>query len=95
MKRGFILGAVTAASVIAYRCLPQASRDRLAAAIKDRMMKRCERMMASLPEEAPPKLIMSILPKLQAQNDQIIALLREQNELLRERQHAYEHEVTR
>ena len=52
------------------------------------MMKHFERMMASLPEEAPPRLIMSILPKLQAQNDQIIALLREQNELLRERQHA-------
>jgi hypothetical protein len=26
---------------------------------------------------------MSVLPRLQAQNDQIVALLREQNELLR------------
>ena len=44
---------------------------------------------------APPKLIMSVLPKLQVQNDQIIALLREQNELLRERPHAYEPSLTR
>jgi hypothetical protein len=29
---------------------------------------------------------MSVLPKLQAQNDQIVAMLREQNELLREQQ---------
>jgi hypothetical protein len=31
---------------------------------------------------------MSILPKLRAQNDQIIALLQEQNDLLRGRQQA-------
>ncbi len=89
MKTGLILGAVTAGGVIAFRCLPRSSRDRLTAAIKDRMMKRCEHMMASLPEEAPPKLIISVLPKLQAQNDQIIALLHEQTELLREQQHAH------
>jgi hypothetical protein len=39
--------------------------------------------MASLTEGAPPKLVMSVLPRLQAQNDEIIAMLREQNELLR------------
>jgi hypothetical protein len=49
------------------------------------MLQRMERMMASLPEDAPPKLIMSVLPRLRDQNDQIIAMLREQNELLRER----------
>jgi hypothetical protein len=47
-----------------------------------RMVEHMGRMMASLPENAPPKLVMSILPKLQAQNEQIIAMLREQNELL-------------
>jgi hypothetical protein len=50
------------------------------------MAKHMERMMASLPEDAPPKLVMSILPKLRVQNDQIIAMLQEQNELLREQQ---------
>ena len=38
-------------------------------------------MMARLPDDAPPKLIVSILPKLQAQNDQIIALLQEQQQI--------------
>jgi hypothetical protein len=47
------------------------------------MIENMEQMMASLPEGSPPKLVMSILPKLQAQNDQILAILREQNELLR------------
>jgi len=42
-----------------------------------------EKMMANLPEDSPPRLVMSILPKLREQNDQIIAMLQEQNELLR------------
>jgi hypothetical protein len=43
-----------------------------------------EHMMASLPDNSPPKLVMSVLPRLRDQNDQIIAMLREQNALLRE-----------
>jgi hypothetical protein len=54
--------------------------------MKLRMAEHMERMMARLPENAPPRLVVSILPRLQAQNEQIIALLREQNELLREQQ---------
>lgn len=41
------------------------------------------RMMARMPPDSPPKLIMSILPRLREQNEEILALLREQNELLR------------
>lgn len=59
------------------------ARHRLSAAAKHQIKKHMESMMAGLPEDAPPKLVMSILPKLRAQNDQIIALLQEQNELLR------------
>jgi hypothetical protein len=40
-------------------------------------------MIEGLPPESPPKLVMTILPRLREQNDDIIALLREQNELLR------------
>ena len=38
----------------------------------------------SMPDDSPPKLIMSVLPRLQAQNERILALLEEQNELLRQ-----------
>jgi len=58
------------------------------AAMRNRMMKR---MMASMPEESPPKLVMSILPHLQAQNDEILALLKEQNDLLRRLSAGHEH----
>jgi hypothetical protein len=49
------------------------------------MASHMEKMMASFPEDAPPRLVKSVLPRLRAQNDQIIAMLQEQKELLRER----------
>jgi hypothetical protein len=92
MTRLVTLGVATAGGVIAFRCLPRESRDRLSRALGDwitkRMVKHMGRMLESLPEGAPPKLVMSILPKLLAQNEQIIAMLREQNELLRQQRQA-------
>jgi len=43
-----------------------------------------KRMMDAMPEDWPPRLVMSILPRLQEQNDQILSLLKEQTELLRQ-----------
>lgn len=40
-------------------------------------------LLEKLPEDLPPKLVKSILPRLQQQNEEIIGLLRAQNELLR------------
>ena len=45
------------------------------------MMERCIEMM---PEDSSPIVIMSSLRRLHAQSDQLLALLREQGELLRE-----------
>ncbi len=85
------LGIATAGGVIAWRCIPSESRHRMTRAVGDwmtrKMLNHMGRMMASLPEGAPPKLVMSVLPKLEAQSEQIIAMLREQNELLRQQQH--------
>jgi hypothetical protein len=50
------------------------------AAMRQKMMKR---MMDAMPDDSPPKLVLSILPRLQEQNDQILVMLKEQNELLR------------
>lgn len=84
MKKFIVFGVATVGGVIAFGCVSRQLRCRLTAVLQDRMIKCMEHMMASLPEGAPPKLIMSVLPKLQVQNDQIVTLLREQNELLRE-----------
>jgi hypothetical protein len=83
MKGLFALGTVALGAVVAYKYVPRQSRGRLRNAVGRRVTQRMDRMMAGLPEGAPPKLVMTILPRLQEQNDQIIAMLREQNELLR------------
>lgn len=85
MNKLAAVGVAAVGGLIVYRCLPQETRDRLSAAMAHRMARHMEKMMANLPEDAPPRLVMTILPKLRAQNDQIIAMLQEQNELLRER----------
>ena len=84
MKGLVALGVVALGAVVAYRYLPRESRSRLGDVAARRVMRRMEQMMASLPAGAPPKLVMTVLPRLQDQNDQIIAMLREQNELLRQ-----------
>ena len=65
------------------------------AAVRQWMTKHMKHMIASLPEDAPPKLVMSILPKLREQNDQIIAMLQEQNELLRKSLLEGDHQIKR
>lgn len=73
-RRLLAVGAMIGGVIAARRLLPSKGRGRM-----------MERMMERMPPDSPPKLIMSILPRLRAQNDEIVALLREQNELLRRR----------
>jgi ABC-type sugar transport system ATPase subunit len=86
MKRLLALAAIIGA-VIAAGSLAREPRRRLGAAFSARMRKRMEQVMANLPEGSPPKLVMSVLPQVRNQNEEIIRLLREQNELLRQRVH--------
>ena len=88
MKGLFALGAIALGAAVAYKYGPRQSRSRLGDAVERRITQKMERMMANLPEGAPPKLVMTVLPRLREQNDEIIAMLREQNELLRKQLHA-------
>lgn len=88
MKGLVTLGVVALGGVLAYRYLSRESGSHLGDAVGRRIMKRMEQMIVSLPEGAPPKLVMTVLPRLLEQNDRIIAMLREQNDLLREQRHA-------
>ncbi len=86
MKRLVAIGAIVLGGAVAFQALAQ-PRRRLAAAVSRRMLNRMEHMMARLPENSPPKLIMSVLPQLREQNEQMVRLLQEQNELLRKHLH--------
>jgi hypothetical protein len=85
MKRFIALGAIVLVGAVAFQVLARGPRRRVGSAVRQRMLKRMERMMAGLPENSPPRLVMSVLPRLREQNDEILRELREQNDLLRER----------
>lgn len=85
MKKSIALGVIALGGVIAFQALAREPRRRFTSDLRRRMLGRMGRMMDSLPEGSPPKLIMSVLPRLREQNDEILRLLREQNEILRER----------
>lgn len=85
MKRFIALGAIVLGGAIAFQLLARKPRRQLGSAVRERVRKRMERMMAGLPEGSPPRLVMSVLPRLREQNDEILRMLREQNDLLRER----------
>ncbi|MFC5499074.1 hypothetical protein ACFPOE_16115 [Caenimonas terrae] len=82
MNRPLGLGVAAAGGLLGLGLLLRAKRERIGDAVRHRMVGRMERMMVSLPENSPPKLVMSVLPQLREQNEQIISLLREQNALL-------------
>lgn len=86
MNRPIALGTVVLASVATLLALSPDRRHRIRAGVRRRMTRRMQHMLAGLPEESPPKLIMTILPQLRKQNAEIIDMLREQNALLRDLQ---------
>jgi hypothetical protein len=78
MRKLLALAAIVGGGVIAVRGFLASEGG--GATVRRRIMA-C--MLEGMPPDSPPKLVMSILPRLQQQSDEIIALLREQSELLR------------
>ncbi len=87
MKRVLLVSGILVGGAVASRVLPEKQRERMrrfAAKMRERMTSHMSRMMEEMPEDSPPRLVMSTLPRLAEQSDQILALLREQNALMRE-----------
>lgn len=85
MNKPIALGLGLLAGLAGLGLLSKPRRDRVGSFMARRMLHHMEQMMASLPDNSPPKLVMSTLPRLREQNEQILELLREQNALLRDR----------
>lgn len=83
MKRMAIYGVVLIPALLGVALVSKSRRQRLGAFVSGRMVRHMESMMASLPDTSPPKLVMTVLPRLREQNEEIIGLLQEQNALLR------------
>jgi hypothetical protein len=88
MKRLVFLTALGVGGAVALRRLVSPERreriSQLPTAMRGRAMERMARMMEEMPEDFPPKVFMSTMRRLQEQNEELLALMREQNDLLRE-----------
>lgn len=87
MKKLLLVSGILVGGAVASRILSEKQREpmtRFAAKMRDRLKSHMRRMMEEMPEDSPPRLVMSTLPRLADQNDEILALLREQNSLMRE-----------
>lgn len=81
MRRPPAILMIAVAAALAGRYLLSRDGRRIdLSALRRRLM---ERVMDAMPEDSPPKLINTILPRLKQQNDEILVLLKEQNDLLR------------
>ncbi len=89
MRRVLLLTAIVFGGVFVARLLLTDERRERLSQRRERMMEqmreRMSSMIESMPEDSPPKVIMSGIRRMQEQNDELLALLREQNNLLRER----------
>jgi hypothetical protein len=87
MKKFLLVSGILVGGAAASRILSEKQREpmsRFAAKMKERFKSHMGRMMEEMPEDSPPRLVMSTLPRLAEQNEEILALLREQNALMRE-----------
>jgi hypothetical protein len=88
MRRIFTLGTVLIGGMIAARRLQQSKGWPPARRSNSMMGGRRPRMIDELPDNSPLKLVRSILPRLDEENEEIIRLLRERNHLLHREQAA-------
>jgi hypothetical protein len=80
MNRVLLLTPIVLGGVIVVRNLLTPERRESLSRLPATLMKHC---MEHMPEDSPPRIMTYGVRRVQAQNDEIIALLREQNELLR------------
>ncbi len=82
-----LLGAVFGAAAALHYLFPAERRAHLCEGLGHMPGAMMERCMQSMPADSPPKVMMSGLRRIQEQNDEVIVLLRQQNDLLRQRAH--------
>jgi hypothetical protein len=81
MKKSLLLMTVLLGSVAALRRAER--RAQLLGSLSQMPVSMMERCMKSLPENSPRKMMMSGLSRIEEQNEELLALSREQKELLR------------
>ena len=83
MKLLFLMAIVLGSAVAVRRLVPAERRTELRESLAKMPMTMMERGMEIMPEDSPPKVMMSAMRRFEEQNDELVGLIREQNKLLR------------
>ncbi len=84
MKELLFVTAIALGTVVAVRRLvPAERRTQLRESLAQMPATMMERCMESMPEDSPPKVMMSAMRRFEEQNDELLRLTREQNKLLK------------
>lgn len=87
MKKFIPMATFVLGGVVTYRWLLPSKRretvDRVRARMRERVADGMEHLMDAMPDDSPPKLVVTTLPKLRQQSDEMLQLLKEQNERIR------------
>ena len=81
MTRVLLWIAVLFGGVMVMRRLLTAERREGISRLPGTLMESC---MEHMPEDSPPKVMLSGIRRMQEQNEEVLALLREQNDLIRQ-----------
>ena len=79
----FMVGVLIGVTVAVHRVVPAERRAEFQEHLGHGAGAMMERGMGMLPEDSPPKAMMSWFRRLEEQNDELVRLLRSQNRLLR------------
>ncbi len=84
MKGLLFVTAIALGTVVAVRRLvPEERRTQVREGLAQMPATMMERCMESMPEDSPPKVMVSAMRRFEEQNDELLRLIREQNKLLR------------
>jgi len=84
MRKLLLMVAIGAGFVaLLRRVLPPEQRDSLDESLSKAPAAMMEHCMAMMPEDSPPKVMMSTMRRIEEQNDELAKLLRRQSKLLR------------
>ena len=79
----FLATTAVVTAALVRRVVPAERRAQLRESLLQMPATIMEQCMEAMPEDSPPKVMTSGIRRMQEQNDELVALFREQNELLR------------
>ncbi len=82
-KLFFLMAFVLGTAVVVRRLVPSERRTQLRESLAQMPMTMIERCMEIMPEDSPPKVMMSAMRRFEEQNDELVGLIREQNKFLK------------